>query len=143
MEAGSESTAADRRVLEELGLEPGALVQEWGWDEDVDEALRAALEASLGEELLGEDDQEAVDAVLLWWRSEDGDATDLADALVDAQACLDVGPVWVLTPRTGRPGHVRPADVQEAAPTAGLHVTTGAGVSADWSAVRLVQKRGG
>ena len=68
---------------------------------------------------------------------------DLADALVDAQRSLDAGPVWIMTPRKGRAGHVSPADVAEAASTAGLHATTGAGASEDWAAQKLVQKRGG
>ena len=94
-------------------------------------------------ELLTEDDQEPADAVLFWWRADDGDVMDLVDALVDAQRSLDAGPVWIMTPRKGRPGHVSPADVAEAASTAGLHATTGAGASEDWAAQKLVQKRGG
>ncbi|MGW5853806.1 DUF3052 domain-containing protein [Micrococcus sp. NPDC055215] len=143
MEAGPQETPAAQARLEELGLAPGDLVQEWGFDDDVDHGFRAALEAALGEQLLTEEDQEPADAVLFWWRSDEGDVTDLADALVDAQRSLDAGPLWIMTPRTGRPGHVPPADVQEAASTAGLHPTTGSGVSADWAAQRLVQKRGG
>ena len=77
------------------------------------------------------------------WRADDGDVMDLTDALVDAQRSLDAGPVWIMTPRTGRAGHVSPADVAEAASTAGLHATTGAGASEDWAAQKLVQKRGG
>ena len=79
----------------------------------------------------------------MYKRQDDGDVTDLADALVDAQRSLDAGPVWIMTPRTGRAGHVSPADVAEAASTAGLHATTGAGASEDWAAQKLVQKRGG
>lgn len=143
MEAGPQETSATRALLEELGLKKGDLVQEWGFDDDVDHDFRAALETGLGEELLSEEDQEPADAVLFWWRAEDGDVTDLADALMDAQASLDGGPLWLLTPRTGRDGHVSPADVQEAAPVAGLHPTTGSGACPDWAAQRLVQKRGG
>ena len=51
------------------------------------------------------------------------------------------GVVWVLTPKSGRQGYVSPAEIQEAAPTAGLHLTTSAGVSKDWSATRLVSKK--
>ena len=47
----------------------------------------------------------------------------------------------MLTPKAGRDGYVPPAEVQEAAPTAGLHVTTTARVSADWAATRLMPKR--
>lgn len=143
MEAGSDRTSSQTQLLDAYGLKAGDLVQEWGYDDDIDFAFRDALEDALGEELLTEEDQEPADAVLYWWRAEDGDVTDLADALVDAQRSLDSGPVWLMTPRKGRAGHVNPADVQEAAGTAGLHATTGAGVSEDWAAQRLVQKRGG
>ncbi|MDO5635089.1 MAG: DUF3052 domain-containing protein [Micrococcus sp.] len=143
MDAESTHTVDAEHVLAELGLEPGWYVQEWGYDEDVDESLRDALQKALGTELQDEADQEPVEAVILWWREDDGDATDLSDTLMDAQASLDEGPVWLLTPRKGREGHVDPADVQEAAPVSGLHVTTGAGVSENWSATRLVKKRGG
>jgi len=143
MQPGPQESSAHPDMLDELGLKPGDLVQEWGYDEDVDHGFRERLEAALGERLLGEEDQEPADAVLMWWRSDEGDVTDLTDLLMDAQASLDDGPLWLLTPRKGRPGHVPPADVQEAAPVAGLHVTTGAGASRDWSAVRLVAKRGG
>ncbi|GAA1119279.1 DUF3052 domain-containing protein [Citricoccus alkalitolerans] len=125
-----------------MGLSEGKLVQELGFDEDIDFDFRNTLEDELGNELLTEEDQEPVDAVLLWWREADGDVDDLADALMDSQTTLDTGgTLWLLTPRNGRDGHVPPADIAEAAPTAGLHVTTTAGVSADWSATRLVGKR--
>jgi hypothetical protein len=125
-----------------MGLSEGQLVQELGFDEDIDFEFRDALEDDLGTELLTEEDQDPVDAVVLWWRDSDGDVEDLADALLDAQTSLDSeGLLWLMTPRNGRQGHVQPADVAEAAPTAGLHVTTTAGVSADWTATRLVGKR--
>ena len=59
-----------------------------------------------------------------WWREGDGD---LADALVDAGTPLaDNGVVWVLSPKTGRPGHVEPSEIAEAAPDpAGLSQTSG------------------
>ena len=53
----------------------------------------------------------------------------------------DGGVVWLLTPKAGRQDHVSPADVQEAASTAGLHVTSAARVSPDWSVSRLTPKR--
>ena len=143
MEAGSDRTASQTQLLDAYGLKAGDLVQEWGYDDDIDFAFRDALEDALGEELLTEEDQEPADAVLLWWRAEDGDVTDLTDQLVDVQRSLDRGPVWVMTPRKGREGYVTPADVAEAASTGGLHVTTSAGGSEDWLASRLEQKRGG
>ena len=76
-----------------------------------------------------------VDAVLLWWRDEDGD---LVDALVDALTDLaDGGSVCLLTPKVGRPGAVEAADITEAAPIAGLAVTTTLPICADWTATRL------
>lgn len=142
METPSDGTSTHQELLDAYGLTAGGLVQEWGYDDDIDFDFRDALEDALGEELLTEEDQEPADAVLFWWRTDDGDVSDLTDALVDAQRSLDAGPVWLMTPRNGRPGHVSPTDVAEAAATAGLHVTTGAGGSADWAAVRL-EKRGG
>jgi hypothetical protein len=75
----------------------------------------------------------------MWWRQDDGD---LVDALVDSLTTLDEsGVVWILSPKSGRDGYVPPAEIQEAAPTAGLHVTTTAGVSTDWAATRLVPRK--
>ncbi len=133
-EAAIASTVAGK-----LGFKGGDLVQELGYDDDVDFDFRSALEDGLGSELLTEDDQEVVDGVILWWRSDDGD---LVDALVDALISLDEGGVvWLLTPKPGRAGHVRPAEIQEAAPTAGLHSTSSAGISREWAATRLVSRR--
>ncbi|MFN2626959.1 MAG: DUF3052 domain-containing protein, partial [Mycobacteriales bacterium] len=79
---------------------------------------------------------DVVDVVLLWWRDDDGD---LVDALVDARTRLDAsGSLWVLTPKSGRAGHVEPSDIIEAAPTAGLVQTSTLGVSRDWTGTRLV-----
>lgn len=136
------STETREEPAAKMGLSAGQLVQELGFDEDIDFDFRNTLEDELGSEILTEEDQEPVDAVMLWWRESDGDVEDLADALMDAQTSLDIGGVlWLLTPRNSREGHVPPADVAEAAPTAGLHVTTTAGVSAEWTATRLVGKR--
>jgi hypothetical protein len=44
----------------------------------------------------------------------------------------------LLTPKVGRPNSVEPADITEAAPIAGLALTTTAAVSKDWAATRLV-----
>ena len=133
----AKTTAGDAVV--QLGFKDGDYIQEFGYDEDVDLDLRDGIEEVIGSDLLDEDDQEVVDAVLLWLREGDGD---LVDTLVDVTTSLDEGGVvWVLTPKAGRDGYVPPAEVQEAAPTAGLHVTTTARVSADWAATRLMPKR--
>lgn len=135
----SEAKATADESISELGLTEDSIVQEFGYDDDVDFDLRERIEELTGEEILDEDDQEVVDAVLLWWRDGDGD---LVDALVDAQSQLDDGGVvWLLTPKSGRDGYVNPGEGESAASTAGLHRTTTAGVSSDWSAVRLAPKR--
>jgi hypothetical protein len=84
------------------------------------------------------DDQhgDVVDGVLLWWRDDDGDLVDgLVDALTDL---VDGGVIWLLTPKVGRAGHVDPADIADAAPTAGLATTSSLAVGKDWSATKLV-----
>jgi hypothetical protein len=43
------------------------VVQELGWDEDVDDDVRIMVEDAIDGELI-EDAMEAVDLVLLWWR---------------------------------------------------------------------------
>ena len=97
-----------------------------------DEQLRQAITAVEGVELVDEDYEDVVDVVLMWFREEDGD---LVDALVDALTPLaDGGYIWLLTPKAGRPGHVEPSDIGEAAPTAGLAQTSSVSAARDWSA---------
>jgi len=100
-----------------LGLKPGMVVQELGWDEDTDDELRVAIE-------------DVIDADMV-----DGDYGNVVDALTDL---VGGGSIWLLTPKVGRPGTVDAADVAEAAPIAGLSQTTTASVSKDWQATRLV-----
>lgn len=127
-----------RNDAEKLGITHGMVVQELGWDEDVDDDLRATVEQQCGSEMVDEDSDEVVDIVLLWWRDGDGD---LVDALVDAISPLaDDGSVWVLSPKTGQPGHVEPSEIAEAAPTAGLTQTLMMNLG-DWAANRLVQPK--
>ncbi len=131
---------ADTDLAKRLGVQPGHVVQEFGWDNDVDEDLRAAVRAVTGGELEDEDSDEVADVVLLWFRDGDGD---LVDALVDALANLgDGGTVWLLTPKAGRRDHVEPGDVEEAAPTAGLHATSSVSACAEWSGTRLTSPKG-
>lgn len=121
-----------------LGIEQGQVVQELGWDTDTDDDIRADIEDACGGELLDEDADEVIDVVLLWWRDDDGD---LVDALMDAITPLaDDGVIWVLTPKTGKPGHVQPAEIAESAPTAGLMQTSSANLGT-WGASRLVQPK--
>jgi hypothetical protein len=129
--------AQDARGLEErLGIKPGYVVQELGYDDDCDEDLRDAIAGVDGVELVDEDYDDVVDVVLFWWRDGDGD---LVDSLVDAVAPLaDGGNIWLLTPKAGREGHVEPSDIREAAPTAGLSQTSSLSAGRDWSGTRLV-----
>ncbi len=121
-----------------LGLGRGLVVQEIGWDNDVDDDLRIEVEDTIDGELV-EEAMEAVDVVLLWWRDDDGD---LVDGLVEAKTDLTgTGKIWLLTPKVGRGGYVDAADIAEAAVTAGLSLTNGASVSADWAAHKLVPPR--
>lgn len=121
-----------------LGIQKDQVVQELGWDSDVDDDIRADIEDESGGELLDEDADEVVDVVLLWWRDDDGD---LVDALMDAITPLaEDGVIWVVTPKTGKPGHVQPAEIAESAPTAGLMQTSSANLG-DWIASRLVQPK--
>jgi hypothetical protein len=121
-----------------LGIEKDQLVQELGWDEDTDDDIRLDVEEACGNELLDEDADDVIDVVLLWWRDDDGD---LVDRLMDAITPLaDDGVIWVVTPKTGQPGHVQPAEIAESAPTAGLMQTSSANLG-DWIASRLVQPK--
>jgi hypothetical protein len=134
--AGGPEGAATQTSGDRLGLKPGLVVQELGWDEDVDDTLRVEIEDAVDADLVDGDYGNVVEAVLLWWRDDDGD---LVDALVDSLTDLvSGGVIWVLTPKVGRPRSVDPADISEAGQIAGLSVTTTAAVSKDWSATRLV-----
>jgi hypothetical protein len=79
--------AAEQSMAGRLGLKPGQVVQEFGYDDDVDDDLRAAIEEVTGNELADEEAQDVVDVALYWWRDEDGD---LVEARVSA---------------LGKPGH--------------------------------------
>jgi hypothetical protein len=123
-------------LAERLGIKPGQVVQELGYDDDCDEQLRDEIADLKDVELVDEDYEDVVDVVLLWWRDGDGD---LFDALADALTPLaDGGYIWLLTPKAGRPGHVEPSDIGEAAPTAGLSQTSSVSAARDWLGTRLV-----
>ena len=82
--------------------EPGMVIQELGWDNDADDELRVAIEDTIDADMVDGDYGNVVDAVLLWWRDDDGD---LVDGLVDA---LDrpgraAGPSGSSRPRSAAP----------------------------------------
>lgn len=121
-----------------LGLEPEMVVQELGWDEDVDADLRDEIMDIIDSEMI-EDAMEAVDVVVLWWRDDDGD---VVDGLVDGMTDLaDEGFIWLLTPKLGRSGFVEPSDLAEGAATAGLTLTSSVPVSEDWQAHKVVRSK--
>jgi hypothetical protein len=132
-------SSAGSGIASILGLKPGMVVQELGWDEDSDDDVRAAVEELTGDQMVDENSDEIVEAILLWYREDDGD---LVDILVDAIAPLaDNGFIWLLTPKRGRPGYVEPSDIAEAAPTAGLAQTSLATVGPNWGAARLAARK--
>jgi len=119
-----------------FGVQTGHSVQEIGYDDDCDDDLRGAIVALAGSELQGDELEDIVDVVLLWWRDDDGD---LVDALVDAIGPLaDNGVVWLLTPKPARDGHVEPSDIADAARTAGLAPTSTINAAPEWQGTRLV-----
>ena len=74
---------------------------------------------------------------------DDGDG-DLVDELMDALTYLtETGPIWVLTPKLGRAGHVESSDIQDAAPIAGLSQTSTIALAQDWAGTRLVARKVG
>ena len=118
-----------------LGFQPEQVVQELGYDDDVDQELRKAIEALTGTDLVSEEYDDVVDAVVVWFRDEDGD---LADALVNATTSTEGGAlIWLMTPKTGRDGYVEASDIQEAAVTAGLQQVGSASAGKDWRGLRL------
>ena len=129
-----------RDAVARLGFAKEQIVQEYGWDDDVDEALREAIEAVVGDPIEDEDYTGVVDAVILWWRDGDGDLT---DALVDTLGTLAEGSsIVLLTPRPGQDGEVDPSEVDEAATTAGLHTSGSVMCSEHWVATRLAARKG-
>ncbi|MEU3772731.1 DUF3052 domain-containing protein [Streptomyces sp. NPDC032472] len=119
-----------------LGFQSEQVVQEIGYDDDVDQEFREEIEELIGNDLVDEDYDDVADAVLLWFRNEDGDLT---DALVDATELLeDAALILLLTPKTGRPGYVEASDISEAAETAGLSQTRPVSVGKEWAASKLV-----
>jgi hypothetical protein len=124
-----------------MGFAKGELVLEVGYGADCDAALRTEIMEITGTTFIEGSTNDVVDAVLLWFREDDGD---LVDELMDAMTFLsESGPIWVLTPKVGREGHVEPSDIQDAAPTCGLSQTSTLAVAADWTATRLVARKAG
>ena len=128
--------AATKGLVAKLCFAAGQVVQEFGYDEDVDDDFRVAIEELCGSELEEENYGDVADAVVLWWREDDGD---LVDALVDGKTNLAQGGfIVLLTPKAGRTGHVDASDIQEATLTAGLHASGSTNAAGEWNGHRLV-----
>ena len=124
-----------------MGFAAGELILEVGYGPDCDDVLRSEIVAITGTQLLEGETTEVVDAVILWWRDGDGD---LVDELMDVLTYLtETGPIWVLTPKLGRDGHVESSDIQDAAPIAGLSQTSTIALAQDWTGTRLVARKVG
>lgn len=124
-----------------MGFAAGELILEVGYGPDCDDVLRSEISKITGTALIEGQTTDVVDAVLLWWREGDGD---LVDELMDALTYLsETGPIWVLTPKLGRDGHVESSDIQDAAPIAGLSQTSTIALAKDWAGTRLVARKAG
>jgi hypothetical protein len=101
--------------------------------------VRVAFREASGNELVDEEYTDPVDAVLVWFRLDDDD---LVELLMDAIAPLtENGVIWLLTPKPQQDGHVEPADIADAAPSAGLQVTKTLSASKTWQGTRLVTRK--
>ena len=124
-----------------MGFTKGDLILEIGYAADCDDSLRAKIKGITNTEFIQVDPTEVIDGVLLWWREGDGD---LIDELMDALTFLsETGPIWVMTPKMGRANYVEASEIQDAAPIAGLSVTSTIAVATDWTATRLVARKAG
>ena len=124
-----------------MGFAAGELILEVGYGPDCDDVLRSEISKITGTQLIDSETTEVVDAVILWWRDGDGD---LVDELMDALTYLtETGPIWVLSPKLGRDGHVDSSEIQDAAPIAGLSQTSTLALAKDWAGTRLVARKAG
>ena len=124
-----------------MGFAKGDLILEIGYAADCDDSLRAKIKGFTETEFIQIDPTEVIDGVIIWWRDGDGD---LIDELMDALTFLsETGPIWVMTPKMGRPNYVEVSEIQDAAPIAGLSVTSSIAVANDWTATRLVARKAG
>jgi hypothetical protein len=124
-----------------MGFAKSDLILEIGYAADSDDSLRAKIKAITETEFIQSDPTEVIDGVIIWWRNGDGD---LIDELMDALTFLsETGPIWVMTPKMGRPNYVEASEIQDAAPIAGLSVTSSIAIATDWTTTRLVARKAG
>ena len=73
------------QIVDRMGFSQNQLVLEVGHQDDCDQDLRSSIKAKVGNEFVANEANDVVDAVILWWREDDGD---LVDELVDALTFL-------------------------------------------------------
>lgn len=132
------TTSEDERTnpAARLGFQAGQVVQEIGYDDDCDQGLRDGIASLTGAGLVDEDYDDVADAVLLWFREDDGDLT---DALTDAAARVGGGgAIWLCIPKSGRDGYIEPSDIFDASQAAGLSQAKSVGVAPEWAGTRMV-----
>jgi hypothetical protein len=118
------------QVVDRMGFTSNQLILEVGHRDDCDQELRDSIKKRVGSDFIENTANEVVDG-------------DLVDELVDALTFLtEDGPIWVLTPKVGREGHVEASDIQDAAPTAGLSQTQSLPVASNWTGTKLVHRKG-
>ena len=101
-DGGTDSSGPANR----LGFKAGMVVQELGWDQDTDDQLRIAIEDAIDGDMVDSDYGNVVEAVVLWWRDDDGDLVDgLFDSITDL---VGGGVIWLLTPKVGPSERGRP-----------------------------------
>lgn len=128
------STRAE--VAKKIGLDSDAIVQELGWDEDVDESFREAVSELLSSPIEDETYDGIVDATVLWWRASDGD---LFDGLLDVLTTLDEdGFVLLCVPKMGSDEHVDAVEVREACEQSGMRVSSPIKFPSEWSMTKLI-----
>jgi len=133
----SSQEGATQGLAGKFGFTEGLVIQQVGFADDCEQAVSEAV-ATVAE-LVDESYEDVVDGVLLWFRADDGD---LVDALMDALVELtETGVIWLMTPKVGRPGHIEPSDIADAAPTVGLATTSTINAAADWQGTRLVSHK--
>ncbi|MGB5951007.1 MAG: DUF3052 domain-containing protein [Ornithinimicrobium sp.] len=126
-------------VAKKLGFKAEQIVIEFGYDDDVDEEFRVAVEEIVNSPLEDEDYDGVVDAVVLWWRDGEGDLT---DELVDALTMVEEGGfIALITPGIRLPNRVEAFTIQEACLTSGLTASGAVPMHSHWHAQRLVGRK--
>ncbi len=116
----------------------GQNVWEMGYGEDVDMDFREQITLVTGRMPINASTagDGSADAVLLWFREEDGD---LIDAVVNATELTGEDQmIFLATPKTGRDGSVESSAISEAAEAAGVsQQRSPISIGLDWAGTQL------